>query len=157
MQSESTAQQAPGQASGQQGWSGGGQQGAFGQTASPGLQNAIADLDRLGTIAEWTKTRASQRGNQRVAQICEDCVDLGELQKRLILRGSPVAHSVAQVFQQSVMDNLQALQQHAHESEVQELIQQAQQVRNSLQQGLTAVPTTSTGQSGASAQSPPTY
>lgn len=153
MQSGSPTQQMPGQ----QGWSSSGYEGAFGQTAPPGLKSAIADLDRLETIAEWTKSRASQRGNQRVAQICEECVDLGELQKRLILRGSPVAHSVAQVFQQSVMDNLPALQQHAHESEVQELIQQAQQVRNSLQQGLTSVPPTSTGQFGASAPSQPTY
>jgi hypothetical protein len=94
------------------------------------------DLDRLETVCEWTKSRATERGRVRVAERADDLANIAHLEKKLMLRQSPFAEPIGQAVQQTIQQSIQELQQHASDPEVQETISQAQQSVTTVGQAL---------------------
>ncbi|WP_254662895.1 hypothetical protein [Haladaptatus sp. W1] len=109
---------------------------------------AVDDLEKVSTTAEWAKVKAVQRGLPRVANVCDDIQELAELQKKLIIRQSPVSHTIGQCSVQAIQEGLQELQQHTGEPEVQATIENAKQSLGTIEKGLSALQTTGTHQSG---------
>jgi hypothetical protein len=112
---------------------------------------AVDDLEKVSTTAEWAKTKATERGLARVATVCDDIQDLAELQKKLIIRQSPVSHTIGQCSVQAIQEGLQELQQHMSEPEVQATIENAKQSLGTIQKGLSALQTLGTQQYGQQA------
>ncbi|WP_423745315.1 hypothetical protein V5735_04800 (plasmid) [Haladaptatus sp. SPP-AMP-3] len=113
---------------------------------------AVDDLEKVSTTAEWAKVKAVQRGLPRVANVCDDIQELAELQKKLIIRQSPVSHTIGQCSVQAIQEGLQELQQHIDEPEVQATIENAKQSLGTIEKGLSALQTTGTQQSGQHGQ-----
>lgn len=109
---------------------------------------AVDDLEKVSTTAEWAKVKAVQRGLPRVATACDDIQELAELQKKLIIRQSPVSHTIGQCSVQAIQESLQELQQHIGEPEVQATIENAKQSLGTIEKGLSALQTTGTHQFG---------
>ncbi|WP_435153183.1 hypothetical protein [Haladaptatus sp. DFWS20] len=109
---------------------------------------AVEDLEKVSTTAEWAKMKATQRGLPRVATICDDIQEISELQKKLIIRQSPLSHVVGQCSQQVIQEGLQQLQQHMNEPEVKDTIEKVQQSLDSINKGLTALQSVGDQQTG---------
>jgi len=100
------------------------------------VRTTIHDLDRVASVAEWTKTRACQRGMANVVRACDDIQDIAHLQKKLILRESPFAEPIGQAAKQTLQQSLQQLQQHVDEPEVQDTVEKARRSVESIDKGL---------------------
>jgi hypothetical protein len=122
----------------------------FDQSVPAEVQTAIQHLDRVASVAEWTKTKASQRGMPRVVRVCDDIEDIAHLEKKLLIRQSPFAQPIGQASAQVIQQGLQELQQHVQEPEVQETIENVQQSLNSINQGLSRLQ--QVGQQGVGGQ-----
>ena len=113
--------------------------GRFDESVPSEVRHAVEDLDRVGTVAEWAKGRASERGMPRVVRVCDDLEDIAHLQKKLIIRQSPFAPAIGQASMGVIQQGLQELQQHLSEPEVQETLQEAQQSLDSISKGISAL------------------
>jgi hypothetical protein len=100
------------------------------------VQAAVMDLERLETVCEWTKSRATERGLVRVAERADDIANIAHLEKKLLLRGSPFAEPIGRAVQETIRQGVQELQQHVSDPEVQEAISQARQSLGSIEQAL---------------------
>jgi hypothetical protein len=100
------------------------------------VQAAVMDLERLETVCEWMKSRATERGRVRVAERADDIANIAHLEKKLLLRGSPFAEPIGRAVQETIQQGVQELQQHVSDPEVQEAISQAQQSLGSIEQAL---------------------
>lgn len=110
------------------------------------VKGAVADLTRLENVAEWASTKVAQRGMPRAVRVLDDIQDVAHLEKKLVLRESPFAQTLAQCAAQSIQSSLQELQQHASQPEVQETLQQTQQTLSSIQQGVSRLQAFGQGQ-----------
>ncbi|WP_327051705.1 hypothetical protein [Halomicrococcus gelatinilyticus] len=100
------------------------------------VRTTIHDLDRVASVAEWTKTRACQRGMANVVRACDDIQDIAHLQKKLILRESPFAEPIGRAAKQTLQQSLQELQQHVQEPGVQDTVEKARRSVESIDKGL---------------------
>lgn len=108
----------------------------FRESVPPEVQQAVMDLDQFETVLEWAKSKATERGRSRVAQRCDDLVEIAHLEKKLIIRQSPFAQPIGQATQQTIQHAVQELQQHASEPEVQDALTQAQQTLATINQAV---------------------
>lgn len=102
-----------------------------GQRFEESVPNEVAQLveslDRLETIAEWVKSRATHRGMGNLARTCDDVIEVVQLEKKLVVRQSPFAGSVGQAAKQVIQNAVSELQQHTDQPEVQQALSAAQQ------------------------------
>ncbi|WP_255151220.1 hypothetical protein [Halorarius halobius] len=116
------------------------------------------DLDRLATVSEWAKNRATERGMPRLARVCDDIQDIATLEKKLVIRQSPFAQPVGEASRQVIQNGIAELQQHLSQPEVQEALSEAQQSVGSIQNALSRLQSFGTqgqqyGQVGGTQQS----
>jgi hypothetical protein len=110
------------------------------QSLPPQAAQVVTDLDKIETIAEFTKTQAAQQGIPIVPQVADDIKNISELQKDLIVRQSPVAQALSQCVEQALQQSIQQLQQFQQQPEVQELVQEVQQTTPQLRQATQQLP-----------------
>ena len=120
----------------------------FDDSLSSEVRTTIHDLDRVASVAEWTKTRAAARGMSNVVRVCDDIQDIAHLEKKLILRQSPFAEPIGQASRQTIQQGLQELQQHVDEPEVRDTIEKARRSLESIDKGLMSLQTMDTQQGG---------
>lgn len=115
-----------------------GQQGGqrFEQSVPSEIRMTVERLEKVSTVAEWAKTQATQRGLHEVARASDDIIDLAEVQKKLVLRQSPIAASIGQCVVQGFQQHFQELQQYVQDPTVQAELQEAQQTVQTLQGSL---------------------
>lgn len=111
----------------------------FNESVPQEVQAAVSDLDRLETVCEWLKDRATEKGRPRLAQRADDISHIAQLEKQLLLRNSPFAQPIGQAVQQTIQQGVQEFQARASEPEVQDAIAQAQQTINNISQALSRV------------------
>lgn len=113
----------------------------FDQSIPSEIRTTIDDLDRVASVAEWTKARAAERGMPRVVRVCDDIEDIAHLEKKLIIRQSPFAQPIGQQAQQVIQQGLQELQQYVNEPEVEDAINKARRSVDSIDRGLASLRT----------------
>lgn len=100
------------------------------------IRMAVEELEKVSTVAEWAKTQAVQRGLHRAANASDDIAELAEVQKKLIVRQSPLAGTIGQCVTQGIQQHLQELSQYTQEPTIQAEVQEARRAVQSLQGSL---------------------
>jgi hypothetical protein len=106
----------------------------FQESVPQEVQAAVMDLDRLETVLEWLKSSAG--GHGPVTERADDIATIAHLEKKLMLRGSPFAEPIGRAVQQTIQQGIQEFQQHGSAPGVQEVVSQAQQSLQSIDQAL---------------------
>lgn len=106
----------------------------FTQMAPQTVQQAVLDLDEFETVAEWAHTKSMEQGNPEVSAITNQLAEIAHLEKKLILGRSPFAETFARSTSQSVQEASQQLQPYSQDPAVQDVLQEAQRVSQTIGQ-----------------------
>jgi hypothetical protein len=90
------------------------------------VRQTVMTINSFETALQFARMRAVQDGRLRTARVCADLAIAADLEKKLVLRGSPFAEPIGQVVLQTIQQGIQELQQAADDPEVREALSYAQ-------------------------------
>lgn len=113
----------------------------FDESVPTDIRATVEDLDRVASVAEWTKMQAAERGLPRVVRLCDDLEDVAQLENQLLIRQSPFARPLGQTSMQVIQDGLQDLQEFVDKPEVEETVENLENSVGSIDRALGALQT----------------